>query len=87
MATVIVIGEFGFYKLMFSISIRHSIKARLTVPGAGAGGIATAARLARQGFHIKVVEKHGFIGGRCSIISKDGFVCLILNRNNVTNIT
>ncbi|KAE8370562.1 hypothetical protein BDV27DRAFT_62202 [Aspergillus caelatus] len=47
--------------------------ATVIVIGAGAGGIATAARLAQQGFHVKVVEKHGFIGGRCSIISKDGF--------------
>ncbi|KAB8237014.1 phytoene desaturase family protein [Aspergillus alliaceus] len=43
------------------------------VVGAGAGGIATAARLAQQGFRVQVVEKHGFTGGRCSIISKDGY--------------
>ncbi|CAG8057796.1 unnamed protein product [Penicillium olsonii] len=40
----------------------------------GAGGIATAARLAKEGFRVKVVEKHGFVGGRCSLIHDNGFV-------------
>ncbi|KAE8403919.1 hypothetical protein BDV37DRAFT_271828 [Aspergillus pseudonomiae] len=47
--------------------------ATVIIVGAGTGGIATAARLAQQGFHVKVVEQHGFIGGRCSIISEDGY--------------
>lgn len=38
------------------------------VVGAGAGGIATAARLAKAGFSVTVVEKNGFTGGRCSLI-------------------
>lgn len=36
--------------------------------GAGAGGIATAARLAKAGFHVTVLEKNSFTGGRCSLI-------------------
>ncbi|GMG41039.1 unnamed protein product [Aspergillus oryzae var. brunneus] len=77
MATMIVIGELGFYSLMSSIPIgilSRPESRQLIAPGAGAGGIATAARLAQEGFHVKVVEQHGFIGGRCSIISKDGYV-------------
>lgn len=38
------------------------------VVGAGAGGIATAARLAKAGYHVTVVEKNDFIGGRCSLL-------------------
>jgi len=36
--------------------------------GAGAGGIATAARLAKAGFHVTLLEKNSFTGGRCSLI-------------------
>lgn len=38
------------------------------VVGAGAGGIATAARLAKAGYQVTVVEKNDFIGGRCSLL-------------------
>lgn len=38
------------------------------VVGAGAGGIATAARLAKAGYRVTVVEKNDFIGGRCSLL-------------------
>ncbi|KAF2839058.1 Phytoene dehydrogenase-like protein [Patellaria atrata CBS 101060] len=41
--------------------------------GAGAGGIATAARLAKAGFKVTVVEKNDFSGGRCSLIYRDGY--------------
>ncbi|KAE8328419.1 hypothetical protein BDV39DRAFT_192024 [Aspergillus sergii] len=61
---------------MFSIpvgSLSRPETRQLIAPGAGTGGIATAARLAQGGFHVKVVEQHGFIGGRCSITSKDGY--------------
>ncbi|KAL8988871.1 MAG: hypothetical protein Q9177_002120 [Variospora cf. flavescens] len=40
--------------------------------GAGAGGVATAARLAKAGFDVTVVEKNNFTGGRCSLIHHDG---------------
>ncbi|PLB51385.1 phytoene dehydrogenase [Aspergillus steynii IBT 23096] len=43
------------------------------VIGAGAGGIATAARLAQQGAKVKVIEKNDFVGGRCSTIEEEGF--------------
>lgn len=41
--------------------------------GAGAGGIATAARLAKAGWKVTVLEKNDFAGGRCSLINKDGY--------------
>ncbi|KAH6888399.1 hypothetical protein B0T10DRAFT_514074 [Thelonectria olida] len=42
------------------------------VIGAGVGGVATAARLAKAGFKVTVVEKNDFTGGRCSLIHQDG---------------
>jgi len=43
------------------------------VVGAGVGGIATAARLAKAGFKVTVVEKNDFTGGRCSLLRHEGF--------------
>ena len=42
------------------------------VIGAGLGGIVTAARLARAGFSVKVLEKQEAPGGRCSQLIRDG---------------
>lgn len=42
--------------------------------GAGVGGVATAARLAKAGFKVTVFEKNDFTGGRCSLIHHDGYV-------------
>ena len=42
------------------------------VIGAGIGGIATAARLAKNGFQVTVIEKNDKPGGRCNQIVKDG---------------
>jgi phytoene desaturase len=42
------------------------------VIGAGLGGIATAAHLARAGFNVKVLEKQQAPGGRCSQLIRDG---------------
>jgi phytoene desaturase len=42
------------------------------VIGAGIGGIATAGRLARNGYEVTVVEKTSQPGGRCNQIIKDG---------------
>jgi phytoene desaturase len=42
------------------------------VIGAGIGGIATAALLARHGYEVTVVEKNGGAGGRCDHLVKDG---------------
>ncbi|KAF7196848.1 Phytoene desaturase, partial [Pseudocercospora fuligena] len=38
------------------------------VIGAGVGGVSTAARLAKAGFAVTVLEKNSFTGGRCSLI-------------------
>ena len=42
------------------------------VIGAGIGGIATAARLAKNGFQVTVLEKNDKPGGRCNQILHDG---------------
>jgi phytoene desaturase len=42
------------------------------VIGAGLGGIATAARLARAGFSVQVLEKNSAAGGRCGQLIRDG---------------
>ncbi|PYI35798.1 phytoene dehydrogenase, partial [Aspergillus indologenus CBS 114.80] len=48
--------------------------------GAGTGGIAAAARLARDGFQVTVLEQHNFLGGRCSLQHRDRYVsCLCLS--------
>lgn len=44
----------------------------IIVIGAGAGGTAAAARLAREGYRVTVVEKNDFNGGRCSLIHHNG---------------
>ncbi|KAI0173978.1 hypothetical protein BJ166DRAFT_586815 [Pestalotiopsis sp. NC0098] len=46
---------------------------KVVVIGAGAGGIATAARLAKAGFDVTVLEKNSFTGGRCSLIHHEGY--------------
>jgi phytoene desaturase len=42
------------------------------VIGAGIGGIATAAHLARQGYQVTVLEKGAQAGGRCDRLVRDG---------------
>jgi len=42
------------------------------VIGAGIGGITTAIHLAKQGLHVKVIEKNSRPGGRCDRFSRDG---------------
>lgn len=42
------------------------------IVGAGIGGIATAAHLARRGMSVRVVEKNGWPGGRCDHFERDG---------------
>jgi phytoene desaturase len=42
------------------------------VIGAGIGGIATAARLAQNGYSVTVLEKNGTPGGRCGQMVRDG---------------
>ncbi|EPS43701.1 hypothetical protein H072_2317 [Dactylellina haptotyla CBS 200.50] len=43
-------------------------KKSVIIIGAGVGGCASAARLAKAGFKVTVVEKNDFTGGRCSLI-------------------
>jgi phytoene desaturase len=42
------------------------------VIGAGIGGIATAARLARNGYEVTVIEKNSRPGGRCDQLVREG---------------
>jgi phytoene desaturase len=51
-----------------------SLRSRPTalVIGAGLGGIATAARLARNGYQVAVLEKNAAPGGRCGRLVRDG---------------
>lgn len=44
------------------------------VIGAGVGGVATAARLAKAGFNVTVIEKNSFTGDRCSLIHSAEYV-------------
>jgi phytoene desaturase len=48
------------------------MNASAIVIGAGIGGIASAARLARAGFRVKVLEKNGEPGGRTGQIRREG---------------
>jgi phytoene desaturase len=47
-------------------------KKKVVIIGAGVGGIATAAFLARSGYSVDVFEKNSTPGGRCSNIVRDG---------------
>src|SRR5688572_14846061 len=47
-------------------------KQTAVVIGAGIGGIATAARLAKKGYDVTVLEKNDTAGGRCNQIVQDG---------------
>lgn len=69
--TAIIVG-----KLVTHSSYQQSIL-RLTYrqKGAGVGGVAAAARLAKAGFKVTVFEKNDFTGGRCSLIHHEGYVC------------
>ncbi|HUH98101.1 MAG TPA: phytoene desaturase family protein [Anaerolineales bacterium] len=48
------------------------MKPTALVIGAGIGGIATAARLAKNGYSVTVLEKNDQPGGRCNQIVRDG---------------
>lgn len=47
-------------------------KSSAVVIGAGIGGIAAAARLARNGYKVTVIEKNSTPGGRCGQFTRDG---------------
>ena len=48
--------------------------ARVVVIGAGMGGLAVSARLAKRGHQVSVLEKAGIIGGKLGRYARDGFV-------------
>lgn len=48
------------------------MKKTALVIGAGIGGIATAARLAKNGYDVTVLEKEATAGGRCNQIVREG---------------
>jgi phytoene desaturase len=50
-----------------------AVKKRAVVVGAGVGGLASAALLARAGFQVTVLEKNDSVGGRARIWEKKGF--------------
>lgn len=49
-----------------------SARKSAVIIGAGIGGIATAAYLAKKGYEVNVYEKNSAPGGRCSQLVKDG---------------
>ena len=49
-----------------------SSRSTALIIGAGLGGIATAARLARQGYKVTVLEQNAKPGGRCDQLVRDG---------------
>jgi phytoene desaturase len=49
------------------------VKEEVLIIGAGVGGVYLAARLAKAGFNVNVIEKNDQVGGRCSFLVKDGF--------------
>ncbi len=50
------------------------MKKKIIIIGAGVGGMACAALLAKAGHEVTVLESHSFLGGRCATLEKDGFV-------------
>ena len=46
---------------------------KVIVIGSGVGGLATAIRLAVQGFTVSVYEKNNYPGGKLAAFEKDGF--------------
>ena len=51
----------------------NSRKSNVLIIGAGIGGLAAAAQLARQGYRVTLVEKNDKSGGRCGQMVVDGF--------------
>lgn len=49
------------------------MKRSVIIIGAGIGGLATAARLLKQGYDVSMIEKNSYCGGKTGTIKKDGF--------------
>jgi phytoene dehydrogenase-like protein len=52
-----------------------AVKYDAIVVGAGIGGLAAALMLSHRGRKTLLLEKHRFLGGRCSSFDKEGFHC------------
>jgi len=52
---------------------RHSRGKKVTIVGAGPGGLAAAMQLAHAGMDVTLLESRGVVGGRTSAIEQDGF--------------
>lgn len=76
--SAIVVGTYSTFESCLFVSILHSAN----ISGAGTGGVATAARLGQLGFQVTVVEKNDYIGGRCSPITKDGYLRIPMASHN-----
>ena len=48
-------------------------KKKVVIIGAGIGGLSTAAVLSFSGFDVTILEKNNHIGGKASLLVKDGF--------------
>ena len=49
------------------------MKKKIAVVGAGVGGLATAIRLQKQGYHVEIYEKESTPGGKMNQIEMDGY--------------
>jgi phytoene desaturase len=49
------------------------MKQRAIIIGSGMGGLSTACLLAKNGYEVQVFEKNEQLGGRLSVLKKDGF--------------
>lgn len=46
---------------------------KVIIVGAGIGGLATALRLLKNGFSVKIIEKENYVGGKVNLLEERGF--------------
>ncbi len=65
------------FKVLWSILLitewKEVTRKSVVVVGAGVGGIHAAAKLAKHGYQVTVVEKNRQAGGRCNFFERDGY--------------
>ena len=44
---------------------------KIVIIGAGVGGITAATLLVKSGYHVTILEKNTYLGGRCSLIETE----------------
>lgn len=49
------------------------MKKKVIIIGAGIGGLATAARLLKKGYDVKIIEKNSGCGGKTGVLKEEGF--------------